>query len=147
MVKKTFRVTVTLDASLPAGVRKSCNLTIPGKSAVSEYYVPKGKSLIIDDLFIKSSSDVGGDGNAIIVKDGEEDMYTSPDISTLLVSNPSRPSPPHIVIPEQRKLSVDFINESAVGTAAVTNTFYLVVDEVEAVKAAASGLEKLKSLF
>ncbi len=148
MVKKTFKVTITLDANLPAGVRKSCNLQLPGKSAVTEYSVPKGKMLIIKDIFIKSSGDVGGDGNAIVVLDGEKDLYYSPDISTLLVSNPSRPTPPHIVIPEQHKFGVDFINESAVGTSAVSNTFYLVAEETEARGVRKGfGLEKLKGLF
>jgi len=148
MAEKTLKITVTLDANLPANVKKACNIQEPGKAAVTEYNVPLGKQLIIKDIFIKASGDVGGDGNAVVVMDGEKELYKSPNISTLLISNPSRPlPPPTLVIPGGHRLGIDFINESAVGTAAVTNTFYIKVDEVEAVSKAASGLEKLKSLF
>ncbi len=148
-MEKTFKVVVSLDANTPAGLRKSATLYLPGKSGVSEYVVPKGKMLIIKDIFIKESGDVGADGNAIIVQDGETDLYETPNISTLLVSNPSRPSTPAIVIDEYHRLGVDFINENAVGTSAVSNTFYIKVSEVEKTSKAGFGIDlgKLKGIF
>jgi len=145
MVEKTFVVSITLDANLPAGVRRPCTIEEIGKGKVTEYSVPKGYMLRILDVFIKDKADVGVDGAAIFVKNGRFDVGKTDPVSTLLISNPSRPRVALPVFYEFEKLGIDFINQTAVGADGATVTFYVKVDEspIKSARRTASALPRI----
>lgn len=94
---------------------------------VNEIQLNIKESVVFDDIYIKSSGDVGTDGVFVIEVDGEKQLVTPP-VSTLLVSNPQRPRPlakKKIVLGKGSRLTVKFINLAAGGTAATTTLAYV----------------------
>jgi hypothetical protein len=131
MVEKTLIATVTVAANTPANMRQAVSFAEAGKPSVTRFTIPKGRVWVIKDVFIKASGDVTIDGVAIFVKNEVEDIAKTAPLSTLLVSNPSRPTIAKLVYDEQTVLTIDFVNTVAQGTSATSNTFYIIVDDME----------------
>jgi len=136
MVRKTLIATVTVAANTPANMRQAVSFGEVGKPTVTRATVPKGRVWIIRDVFIKDTADVGVDGTAIFVKNEIEDVAKTSPLSTLLVSNPSRPPAPTIAYDQYETVSIDYVNIAAVGASPVTVTFYIIVDDEEKVAVA-----------
>ncbi|MEM4976161.1 MAG: hypothetical protein QXT64_02430 [Desulfurococcaceae archaeon] len=93
----------------------------------SEVQLNIKESVVLDDIYIRSSADVGTDGVFIVEVDGERQLVTPP-VSTLLVSNPQRPRPlakKKIVLGKGSRLTLKFINLAAGGASATTTTAYV----------------------
>jgi hypothetical protein len=135
MVEKTLIATVTVAANTPANMRQAVSFGEAGKPSVTRVTIPKGRVWVIKDVFIKASGDVTIDGVAIFVKNEVEDIAKTAPLSTMLVSNPSRPTIGRLVYDEQTTLTIDFVNTVAQGSSASSNTFYIIVDDIEKVTA------------
>jgi hypothetical protein len=131
MVEKTLIATVTVAANTPANMRQTVSFGEAGKPSVTRATIPKGRVWVIKDVFIKASGDVGVDGSAIFVKDEVQDVAKTAPLSTLLVSNPSRPTIAKLMYDEQSTLTIDYVNIAAVGASAASVTFYIIVDDME----------------
>jgi hypothetical protein len=125
----TVQCTVTIPANAPANASNNVTFVIdPKVGGVTSYSIPKGQTWNLVDAYIKSSGDVGADGIAKLKLNFFKDHVILPPLSTMLVSNPSRPQISPKVWSEGDTISGEFINTVSVGASAVTNTFYLVFD-------------------
>jgi hypothetical protein len=132
MAKAPYFVTVeckvTFDANLPANSVKNVSLTLdPLTGPQSVLTVPKGEAWVVDDVFIKATGDVGVEAIALLIKNDRQEVSRFGPLSTLLVSNPSRPPmpKPKPVYREGERLSLRAINLAAIGASAATDTFYM----------------------
>ncbi len=127
--RQTVEVDVSIPANTPANASTVATLTIdPKVGGVSQYTIPKGYMFKAVDIYIKASGDVGADGIAKFKLNFFKDQLITPPLSTMLVSNPSRPTAPTTTWNEGDTISCEFINTVAVGASAVTNKFYIVFD-------------------
>ena len=127
------QVTVEVDVEVPPNTPANASHTAkmifdPKVGAVTQHTVPRGYLYRLRDAFIKASADVGVDGVARIKRNLYEDKVLVPPVSTLLVSNPSRPRIAEAWFSEGDIISVEFINIAATGSSAATTKFYLVFD-------------------
>ncbi len=132
-IPRTIRFVVTVPANAPA------NSLLVGSNAqvifddligpVNEVTVPIYSYMLIKDIYIKSTTDVPVDVKIQIIKDGVKFLYETAPVSTLLVSNPSRP---RLFVPilfrSGQRLSIRAINLAPGQTTAQTVTVYADVD-------------------
>jgi hypothetical protein len=125
----TVQATVSIPANTPANASNNITFVIdPKVGGVTQFTIPKSFRYVLVDAYIKASDDVGADGIAKLKRNFYEDHVITPPLSTMLVSNPSRPMIAGKAWEEGDSLSGEFINTVAVGAEAKTNTFYLVFD-------------------
>jgi hypothetical protein len=133
VIPKTIRFVVTVPANAPA------NSLLVGSNAqvifddligpVNEFVVPIHSYLLIKDIYIKSTTDVPVDVKIQIIKDGVKLLYETAPVSTLLISNPSRPPlrlP--ILFRGGQRLSIRAINIAPGQATAQTVTVYADID-------------------
>ncbi len=102
--------------------------TVPGQilnastgTTSPNYTVPKGRVLVIDDVFVTASQSV--DGKLVIKKNNITNVAETVDINSLLVSNPSRPKISPLVFNEGDEVSFELKTIQAnSSTSAVTDT-------------------------
>lgn len=126
-------VTVSIPANTPSGATLFANITTNPAQAPQPFFVlPPTEDWVIDDIFIKASGDIAIDGQLRIILNDREILIETPNVSTLLVSNPSRPRTPAapVVIPRGSKLSIAFVTAAPAGTSAATNTIYIAIRKV-----------------
>jgi hypothetical protein len=124
----TVTCSVTFDANLPANSVKNVSLTLdPLTGPQAVLTVPKGEAWVVDDVFIKATDDVGVEAIVTLIKNDRQEVSRFGPLSTLLVSNPSRPPmpKPKPVFREGERLSMRGINLADVGDSAATDTFYM----------------------
>jgi len=125
----TVIATVTVPANTPANASNNISFVIdPKVGPTTQYTIPKGFRFNLVDAFIKASGDVGVDGIAKLKRNFFEDYVITPPLSTMLVSNPSRPAITSKSWNEGEVISGEYINTAAVGSSAASVTFYLVFD-------------------
>jgi len=125
----TVTCTVVVPKGTPANASNNISFTIdPKVGSVVQYTIPKGFRFTLVDMYIKSSADVGADGIAKLKKDFFEDYVITPPLSTMLVSNPSRPQVTSKTWDEGSTLSGEYINTVPAGDTDKTVTFYLIFD-------------------
>jgi hypothetical protein len=125
----TVQCTVSIPANTPANASTNVSFTVdPKVGPVTSYTIPKGQIWNLIDAYIKASGDVGADGITKLKLNFFKDHVILPPLSTMLVSNPSRPQISPKAWNEGDTISGEFINTVSVGASAVTNTFYLVFD-------------------
>ncbi len=130
----TVEARVTVPANTPANASTNIYFTIdPKVGAVLQHTIPKGFRYVLVDTFIKSSDDVKVDGIAKLKRNFFIDHVVTPPVSTLLVSNPSRPAVAVRAWDEGDVLSGEFINLAPTGGEARSVVFYLVFDVYEKV--------------
>jgi len=90
----TCTSTAVVAASAAVGTVFNISMTDdPGVTAVVRFLIPSGQTWIFEDLFISTTAGSGATVDPVvrIFKDGGRIMGTTPPLSTLLVSNNSRP--------------------------------------------------------
>jgi len=129
MVKEletTLICTVTFPANQAANVPTQVSFTIdPSLPAVSQFQIPNNESWVIDDVYVTGSQSV--DAIVTFVKNFLEVMTKTSPINSLLVSNPSRPRVAPVVYAPTEIMTIQAQNLAAIGTSAVTDTFYVKV--------------------
>jgi len=124
----TVEAKVTVPANTPANASNNIIFIIdPKVGEVTQYTIPKGFRFVLVDAYIKASGDVGVDGIAKLKRNFWLDHVITPPLSTMLVSNPSRPAIAGKAWEDGDIISGEFINTVAT-TEAKTNVFYLVFD-------------------
>ena len=127
------RITVEVKVTIPAGAAVNSTLipsfTVdPRAGATTEFKIPKGYRFVLVDAYIKSSEDVPVDGILRLKRNYYYEVSTIGPVSTMLVSNPTRPAVAAAVWDEGDSLTMEFNNIVAGGSAAQTDTMYLVFD-------------------
>ncbi len=133
VIPRTIRFVVTVPANTPA------NSLLVGSKAqiifddligpVNEVTVPIYSYMLIKDIYIKSTSDVPVDVKIQIIKDGMRLLHETAPVSTLLVSNPSRPRLPALILFRSgQRLSIRAINIAPGQATDQTVTVYADID-------------------
>jgi hypothetical protein len=96
-----------------------------------EAVIPASQSWYIMDVFIRASDDVDVDAQAIFLKNGVKQLLITDPLSSLLISNPSRPRYPTVFYGPNDRLSIFVRTLAATGSSAATITFYIKVRVVD----------------
>jgi len=111
-------------ANLPANSIVPINIIIdPLAGPKTEHQVPLSQSWVLDDVYITSSQ--SPDGIIQFRKNRDTVVTSTAPVSTLLVSNPTRPTVTKKVWGPADILSAYFITLAAQGTSATTVTVYV----------------------
>jgi hypothetical protein len=126
------RVTVQVNVTIPANAAVNSALiptfTIdPKAGSVNNYTIPKGYRFMLVDAYIRSSTDAPVDGILRLKRNFYEERVILGPISTMLVSNPSRPAVSPKSWEEGDTLTMEFNNYTS-PTSAQTDTIFLVFD-------------------
>lgn len=128
-MKETFTAicTAVITAGTPSGSSASVVIRIdPQLDGANVVSVPKDRVWKIVDLYVAGAPSV--DCVVNIVKNGEEVVFSSSPLSTLLVSNPSRPKTETVEFKSSELLSMNVVTlESATSQASVT--FFAVIEQ------------------
>jgi len=145
MVEKTYIVTVTIPANAPAGtVIRATIKTDPQEAGVQTVQVPRNRKLLITDIFIISSP--ATDYQLVFRRNKDERVLITDPVSTLIVTNPSRPRYSVLEYDEMSMLDIDAVTLATAGSSAVTHTVFLKVVEVKKPEAVAPSLGWLSRL-
>jgi len=124
----TVQVSVSIAANQPVNSALVPSFVIdPKAGSVSSYTIPKGYRFVLVDAYIRSSSDAPVDGLLRLKRNFYEESVIIGPISTMLVSNPTRPAVSPKAWEEGDTLTMEFNNYSS-PTAATTDTIFLVFD-------------------
>jgi hypothetical protein len=138
-IEKTYSVEYTLPANLAARSVTACQIrTDPSKNPESIVQVPKGYQLIIKDIWIDAAP--SPDVQAVFWKNRDERVLITDPLSGLIATNPAKPRYKPLIFDEGETLNIDVVNLSAVGASAVSDVFYLKVEEVKKAEARAGVL-------
>jgi hypothetical protein len=131
--EQTIAVSVTVPANTPAGTLIQLDIVAnPLTGAVQkEVVIPASQSWYITDIYIKSADDVGVDAQAILQKNNVKVLLVTDPLSSLLISNPSRPRYPVLYYGPNDRLSGYIRTLAATGASPVTITFYMKVRVVD----------------
>ena len=129
MYTKTIRFQITVPASQPASsLLVGSNAQVIENQlvgALSEFVIPSTETWVIKDIYVTQSPAI----DVIVrVKKNRKYMLETPPVSSLLVSNPSRPKLPALLYESNTRLSIEAINLAAGGSSATTVTVQADVD-------------------
>jgi hypothetical protein len=121
MYTKSIKFQVTIPASQPANsLLVGSNAQIienPLVGAVNEFPIPTRELWVIKDIYVTQSPAIDVQ---IKVKKNRKYMLETPPVSSLLVSNPSRPKLPALLYEGNDRLAIEAINLATGGASATT---------------------------
>lgn len=126
---KTIKFVITIPANQPANsVLAGSNAQVvadPVIGAQNMFVIPSSETWFITDIYVKSSptKDV-----VLRIKKNRDYKLETPPVSSLLVSNPSRPQLPVLMFEPNSQLSVEAINIDAGTSSAVTVEVFATVE-------------------
>jgi len=124
----TVQVNVSIAANTPVNSALVPTFVIdPKAGSVSSYIIPKGYRFVLVDAFIRSSGDAPVDGLLRLKRNFYEERVVLGPISTMLVSNPTRPAVSPKDWNEGDTLTMEFNNYTS-PTAEQTDNIFLVFD-------------------
>jgi len=126
---QTLQVSATFPANAAAGTVVNADILVDPTTGTKQNIVtiPQTQQWEVLDIFTRASGDVGVEAQASIIKNGIKTLLITDPLSSLLVSNPSRPTYPKLRFEPGSRLQIKETNLAAVGTSAVTNIFYIKV--------------------
>jgi len=126
---KSIKFQITIPASQSANsLLVGSNAQVienPLVGALNEFVIPSTETWVIKDIYVTQSPTVDVQ---LKIKKNRKYMLETPPVSSLLVSNPSRPKLPALLYEPNSKLSVEAINLSAGQSTSQTVTVQADVD-------------------
>jgi hypothetical protein len=126
---KSIKFQVTIPASQPANsLLVGSNAQIienPIVGPVNEFPIPSTETWIVKDIYVTQSPAVDVQ---IKIKKNRKYLLETPPVSSLLVSNPSRPKLPALLFEPNSRLSIEAINLAVGQSTAQTVTVQADVD-------------------
>jgi hypothetical protein len=120
----TVQVTVQIPANTPVNSSLIPNFVIDPKAGATNIYpIPKGYRFVLVDAFIRTSADAPVDGMLRLKRNFYEDRVVIGPISTLLVSNPSRPAVSPRSWEDGDTLTMEYNNYTSPSTNQTVNIF------------------------
>jgi hypothetical protein len=117
----TFILSATIPANSPAGSKVTVNfIEDPSQAAVSVFQIPLDRTLVIEDIYVQASQ--GVDGILLIYKNGDQLVSQTPNVNSMLVSNPSRTRIQPFVLSSGDRLSALYVTTAASGATPVNIT-------------------------
>jgi hypothetical protein len=132
MYMKTVEVQYSIPASAPS------NSQIPGTfvdlssgTQQGQLQVPTTQEWVIVDVYNRGTQDVGVDSVATFTKNSVSNVLTTDPISSLNISNPSRPTYPPIQLSPGTILTSKVTTLAANGTSATTDNLFLKIKIID----------------
>ena len=126
----TYDISIEVQASVPAGTQPLTALNAQILDPTSNTFVnleviPATQRWYIYDVYIRSSSDVPVDGQLVFIKNNVKVLFRTPQLSALIVTNPSRPAIPIMEFGPNDRLNIQLVTLAAnTGSSAVTDVAF-----------------------
>ena len=132
MYMKTIQIQYSVSASAPEGSQVPGNFVdLASGTTQGQLQVPVNQEWTIIDVYNRGSSDVGVDAVATFTKNSVSNVLTTDPVSSLNISNPSRPTYPPISMPPGTILTSKITTLSNNGTSAVTNNLFIKIKIID----------------
>jgi len=132
MYMKTVQIQYSVAASAPAGSQVPGTFSdLSSGTTQGQLQVPVNQEWTIIDVYNRGSADVGVDSVATFTKNSVSNVLTTDPVSSLNISNPSRPTYPPISMPPGTILTSKITTLTANGTSAVTNNLFIKIKIID----------------
>lgn len=125
---RTYEIQFSIPASQPANsIVAGTFVNLANGKTESDLQAPGNQIWDIVDIYIRSSSDDPLDATVTFTRDDVNNLITTDPLSSLVVTNPSRPRYPAIRLNPNQRLSATATTLAANGTSAVTDVVFVKV--------------------
>jgi len=132
MYMKTVEVQYSVPASAPAESQvPGVFVDLSSGTSQGQLQVPTNQEWVIIDIYNRGSQDVGVDAVATLTKNSVSNVLTTDPISSLNISNPSRPTYPPIQMAPGTILTSKITTLNANGTSAVQDNIFLKIKIID----------------
>ena len=132
MYMKTVEVTYSIPASAPSDSQiPGTFVDLSSGTSQGQLQVPTTQEWVIIDIYNRGSQDVGVDAVATMTKNSVSNVLTTDPVSSLNISNPSRPTYPPIQMSPGTILTSKITTLAANGTSAATNNLFLKIKIID----------------
>jgi len=129
---KTVEVTYSIPASAPSDSQiPGTFVDLSSGTSQGQLQVPTTQEWVIIDIYNRGSQDVGVDAVATMTKNSVSNVLTTDPVSSLNISNPSRPTYPPIQMSPGTILTSKITTLAANGTSAATNNLFLKIKIID----------------
>ena len=129
----TYDISIQVQASIPGSATAlttvNANILDPTSNTfVSVEVIPATQRWYIYDVFTRSSSDVAVDGQLVFIKNNVKVLFRTPPLSSLIVTNPSRPAIPVMEFGPNDRLNIQLVTivNNTSSSAVIDNAFFRV---------------------
>jgi len=132
MYMKTIEVQYNIPASAPSESQiPGTFVDLSSGTSQGQLQVPTTQEWVIIDIYNRGSADVGVDAVATFTKNSVNNVLTTDPVSSLNISNPSRPTYPPVQMSPGTILTSKITTLSANGTSAVQDNLFLKVKIID----------------
>jgi len=132
MYMKTIEVQYNIPASAPSESQiPGTFVDLSSGTSQGQLQVPTTQEWVIIDIYNRGSADVGVDAVATFTKNSVNNVLTTDPVSSLNISNPSRPTYPPVQMSPGTILTSKITTLSANGTSAVQDNLFLKIKIID----------------
>jgi hypothetical protein len=132
MYMKTVEVQYSIPASAPSESQvPGVFIDLSSGTSQGQLQVPVNQEWVVIDIYNRGSQDVGVDAVATLTKNSVSNVLTTDPISSLNISNPSRPTYPPIQMAPGTILTSKITTLNANGTSAATDNIFLKIKIID----------------
>ena len=132
MYMKTVEVQYNIPASAPSESQiPGTFVDLSSGTSQGQLQVPTTQEWVIIDIYNRGSADVGVDAVATFTKNSVNNVLTTDPVSSLNISNPSRPTYPPVQMSPGTILTSKITTLSANGTSAVQDNLFLKIKIID----------------
>jgi len=132
MYMKTIQIQYSISASAPAESQvPGTFIDLASGTSQGQLQVPVNQEWTIIDVYNRGSSDVAVDAVATFTKNAVSNVLTTDPVSSLNISNPSRPTYPPISMPPGTILTTKITTLGANGTTAAVDNLFIKIKIID----------------
>ena len=132
MYMKTVEVQYSIPASAPSESQvPGVFIDLSSGTSQGQLQVPVNQEWVVIDIYNRGSQDVGVDAVATLTKNSVSNVLTTDPISSLNISNPSRPTYPPIQMVPGTILTSKITTLNANGTSAAVDNVFLKIKIID----------------
>jgi len=132
MYMKTVEVQYNIPVSAPSESQiPGTFVDLSSGTSQGQLQVPTTQEWVIIDIYNRGSADVGVDAVATFTKNSVNNVLTTDPVSSLNISNPSRPTYPPVQMSPGTILTSKITTLSANGTSAVQDNLFLKIKIID----------------
>jgi len=132
MYMKTVEIRYSIPASAPAQSQvPGTFVDLSSGTSQGQLQVPTTQEWVIIDIYNRGTQDVGVDSVATLTKNSVTNVLTTDPISSLNISNPSRPTYPPIQMPPGTILTSKITTLVDNGTSAAEDNLFLKIKIID----------------
>ena len=129
---KTVEVQYSIPASAPAGSQiPGVFVDLSSGTSQGQLQVPTTQEWIIIDVYNRGSQDTPVDAVATLTKNSVSNVLTTDPMSSLNISNPSRPTYPPVQMTPGTILTSKITTLASNGTSGATNNLFLKIKIID----------------